>query len=511
MLSSEQIRYKIDYKGIWMRHSATMRMETSIALLISLISAVSGADKYGVVIDAGGSHTTLYLYKSPADFKVDTIHTCTTKDEAGNDDELGIDQFKDDPNSAAGYLKSCLEEIELVLVEKEVPIEEVAIFLGATSGLRNLQEENPQQADDLMMVIRTELDSHRFKAFPDMRDSEIRADILAGNREGAYSWATVNVALESFDDLKASMDLGGSSAQMVIECRNEDDDNGDLLACEDFTGGDVVEITDDPERTISVYSHSAQCYGLEEAMRRFVVQMAYEQYKKVGFLVSLIPVPCLYVDVAPPSEYFWLPEFPTKKEDIMSVCTEDIVDESFKEELNQVLSAVDLSFFPEGGDRCETMVAELFDKFKCDQLFGSNCFNFTKSVSPATKQSEFYALSEYWWDFFLPYGFEDRDKMSLSEAISGMNHLCQSGGTHQTLCWKLTFFMNILNVGYGAVIDEQNFDQIHFAKDINGIDAQWPLGFMAQQSLRKIFWIFLSKIKLLSQINIILNKITNLK
>ncbi|KAH0506890.1 Ectonucleoside triphosphate diphosphohydrolase 8 [Microtus ochrogaster] len=112
-------------------------------LLLILVKATNvflPADtKFGIVFDAGSSHTSLFVYQWPANKEKDTgvvSQTLACQIEGYCVSGPGISSYASDPTQAGESLKSCLEEA-LALIPR-TQHQETPTFLGATAGMRLL-------------------------------------------------------------------------------------------------------------------------------------------------------------------------------------------------------------------------------------------------------------------------------------------------------------------------------------------------------------------------------------
>ncbi|XP_070408662.1 ectonucleoside triphosphate diphosphohydrolase 2 isoform X3 [Nothobranchius furzeri] len=141
---------------------------------------------YGIVLDAGSSHTDMYIYKWPADKQngtgVVTQHSeCHVK---GG----GISSYVGQKGAAGRSLEACLDQ-----AVRDIPKERhlnTPVYLGATAGMRILQISDPQQSDQILEEVGQKIQSYPF--------NYQGAAILSGQEEGAYGWVTVNYVLENF-------------------------------------------------------------------------------------------------------------------------------------------------------------------------------------------------------------------------------------------------------------------------------------------------------------------------
>lgn len=92
--------------------------------------------KYGIVLDAGSSRTTVYVYEWPAEKENNTgvvsqTFKCNVKGP-------GISSYESSPGALAKPLDDCLNK-----VKERIPAhlhENTSVYLGATAGMRLLRE-----------------------------------------------------------------------------------------------------------------------------------------------------------------------------------------------------------------------------------------------------------------------------------------------------------------------------------------------------------------------------------
>ncbi|XP_078717426.1 ectonucleoside triphosphate diphosphohydrolase 8-like [Lampetra fluviatilis] len=215
--------------------------------------------KYGVVLDAGSSHTKVTLYQWPADKENGTGVVSQTTD--CSVEGPGISSYARDPAGAGRSLGPCLSA-----VAARVPAErraESPVFLGATAGMRLLELQDSAATEKILASVR---DAMRRSEF-----SFREARILTGEEEGACGWVTVNYLkgnfLQSPDAswvasamrwwrpeplvTHGALDLGGASTQISFVPR--DPPRRDASSFRLF-GSDYA-----------VYTHSYLCYGRDQA------------------------------------------------------------------------------------------------------------------------------------------------------------------------------------------------------------------------------------------------------
>uniref|UniRef100_A0A6I8NSW7 Ectonucleoside triphosphate diphosphohydrolase 8 n=1 Tax=Ornithorhynchus anatinus TaxID=9258 RepID=A0A6I8NSW7_ORNAN len=213
--------------------------------------------QYGMVFDAGSSHTSLFVYQWPAGKENDT--GIVSQALACAVEGPGISYYREEPARAGESLRDCMQEA-LGLIPDHLH-RGTPTFLGATAGMRLLSQQNSSQADQLFEEI-----SKTLRQFPvDFRG----AQLLTGNEEGSFGWITINYLLESLvkysfagrwmlptaAELVGALDLGGASTQITFRPQRP---GGDPGTQEDFRlYGD----------NYTVYTHSYLCYGRDQALK----------------------------------------------------------------------------------------------------------------------------------------------------------------------------------------------------------------------------------------------------
>ncbi|XP_010084036.1 PREDICTED: ectonucleoside triphosphate diphosphohydrolase 8-like [Pterocles gutturalis] len=241
-----------------------------IALVLSLVKIedvpLPPAVKYGMVFDAGSSHTSLFVYEWDSDKENDTgvVSQALSCDVQGQ----GISSYASDPPKAGDSLRVCLEKaLKVIPAAKQ---SEVPTYLGATAGMRLLREQNSSAADQVLAEVAKTMREYPV-AFKGAR-------ILTGEEEGAYGWITINYLLESFTkyspkahawvhpeaaNIFGALDLGGASTQIS------------------FMPEGSLNWTEASQFTLygynySIYTHSYLCYGQNEMLKRLAKELIVE-------------------------------------------------------------------------------------------------------------------------------------------------------------------------------------------------------------------------------------------
>ncbi|XP_033474776.2 ectonucleoside triphosphate diphosphohydrolase 2-like isoform X2 [Epinephelus lanceolatus] len=217
---------------------------------------------YGIVLDAGSSHTSMYIYKWPADKQNGTgIVTQHSECHAAGG---GISSYAGILGGAAASLEACLEQ-----AVKDIPNSrhhQTPLCLGATAGMRILNMVNATESERVLKEVENKLRSYPFK-FKE-------ATILSGQEEGAYGWVTVNYLLENFvkygfvgrwlnpgRKTSGALDLGGASTQITFETSEEVEDKEKVMELK-FYG-----------QTYRLYTQSFLCYGQGQFVKKLLAYL----------------------------------------------------------------------------------------------------------------------------------------------------------------------------------------------------------------------------------------------
>uniref|UniRef100_A0A2K6KJK1 Ectonucleoside triphosphate diphosphohydrolase 8 n=1 Tax=Rhinopithecus bieti TaxID=61621 RepID=A0A2K6KJK1_RHIBE len=273
-----------------------------ILLLVEATSVLLPTDiKFGIVFDAGSSHTSLFLYQWPADKENGT--GVVSQALACQVEGPGISSYTSNPAQAGESLQGCLEEA-LVLIP-EAQHRKTPMFLGATAGMRLLRQKNSSQARDIFAAVTQVLGRSPVDFWG--------AELLAGQDEGAFGWITVNYGLGTLvkysftgewiqppeETLVGALDMGGASTQITF-----------------VPGGPILDKSTQADFRLygsnySVYTHSYLCFGRDQMLSRLLVGLVQSRpaallrhpcylsgYQTTLALAPLYESPCVHT--APP-------------------------------------------------------------------------------------------------------------------------------------------------------------------------------------------------------------------
>ncbi|KFQ37396.1 Ectonucleoside triphosphate diphosphohydrolase 2, partial [Mesitornis unicolor] len=408
--------------------------------------------QYGIVLDAGSSHTAMFVYKWPADKENDTgvVSEHSMCDVEGP----GISSYSSNPPAAGTSLVPCLTQ-----ALRDVPKEKQAgtpLYLGATAGMRLLKSRDGK--GQLQHLLFASSVAATLKSYPfDFRG----AKILSGEEEGVFGWVTANYLLENFikrgwlgewiqpqKKTLGAMDFGGASTQITFETRDtiEDPKNEVMLK---LYG-----------QAYKVYTHSFLCYGRAHTFLVLLLHQA-EGYQ------ATVSHPCW------PTGY-------RKNLSLSSVydspCTE-------KERPNLALNATVAAVGTGNGSLCALHVSKLFDFTTCPF---SRC-SFDGVFQPEVS-GNFIAFSAFFYtvDFIqtvmgrpvrLPSDLKD-----AAEAIcaTSWSELLQKAPKLEKrlpdYCAVSIFVYLLTTKGYN--FNNHSFPNIAFQKKVRETSIGWALGYM---------------------------------
>uniref|UniRef100_A0A8V5HHD3 Ectonucleoside triphosphate diphosphohydrolase 8 n=1 Tax=Melopsittacus undulatus TaxID=13146 RepID=A0A8V5HHD3_MELUD len=225
-----------------------------IALILSIVNVkdviLPPSTKYGLVFDAGSTHTALYIYRWRADKEngtgiVSQVETCTA---AGP----GISSYADDPAGAGASLKPCLDKaMEIIPAEQQ---RETPTYLGATAGMRLLRystarsrQEGLKQGDRILEGRDRDCDYLQLR---------LTLAVLSGQYSFAEKWEHPQDA-----EVFGALDLGGASTQITFQPG---------VTIEDKNTSVFFRLYG---TNYSLYTHSYLCYGQTQALKRLLAAL----------------------------------------------------------------------------------------------------------------------------------------------------------------------------------------------------------------------------------------------
>ncbi|XP_043912866.1 ectonucleoside triphosphate diphosphohydrolase 1 isoform X3 [Protopterus annectens] len=406
--------------------------------------------KYGIVLDAGSSHTSVFVYSWPGEKENDTgvVKQVTHCNVNGS----GISSYANKVQNAGKSLQNCMDKAMEDIPKRRHS--ETPVYLGATAGMRLLELQNATLSDGVLASVKHTLSSYPFN-FQGAR-------IISGQEEGAYGWITINYLLETFFEPQSifrseltntygALDLGGASTQITF-VPEEQIESPQNLSYFRLYG-----------RSYNVYTHSYLCYGKDQALR---VMLAKQQQESNGS--NIIRTPCFYKD------------FEMNYTDVYSSpCTASYL----KEDMNSNISILVVG---EGdAEKCRQNLKNLFNKSTCRF---SNC-GFNDVFQPHVF-GKFGAFSAFYYvmrtlnasDTPLPlHEIKERTKVFCKKTWQQVKqenaHVKEKYLKYlMETCFSANYILMLLEYGYK--FSNETWENIEFRRKIKNTDAGWTLGYM---------------------------------
>ncbi|XP_075999653.1 ectonucleoside triphosphate diphosphohydrolase 1 isoform X1 [Genypterus blacodes] len=395
--------------------------------------------KYGIVLDAGSSHTALYIYQWPAEKdnntgRVKQINACKVKGP-------GISSYSSSPVKAGESLKVCMQEAEQLVPSTRH--RETPLYLGATAGMRLLNIENSAASNRVFQAV-----TEALQRFPFSYEG---ARILSGQEEGAFGWVTVNYLddrLMQGLETTGALDLGGASTQISFV-------------------SDTYDGSESPSNSVNfrlygndynLYTHSFLCYGKDQALR---MTLAYQTRSGP----STITDPCFNPGYNDTKTYSVVYDSP---------CVSD---------RRPIRAPASFTHIGQGNfQKCQEAVRNVFNVTHCKY---SRC-SFNGVFQPLV-QGPFGAFSAYYFVMnFLNLTDTSIPLDTVKERISSYcaTPWMQIKQQHPDIkvkylaeyCFSATYIITLLTEGYNFT--SESYSNLKFIKKIKGSDAGWTLGYM---------------------------------
>ncbi|KAK2818906.1 hypothetical protein Q5P01_024467 [Channa striata] len=411
---------------------------------------------YGIVLDAGSSHTALYIYKWPADKQngtgVVTQHgECQAK---GG----GISSYVGQQGAAGQSLQACLDQAVIDIPKERHHV--TPVYLGATAGMRLLNISSPEQSNQILQEVGQKIQSYPF--------NYRGAVILSGQEEGAYGWVTVNYLLENFikygfvgrwlspnRPTVGALDLGGASTQITFVTREEVEDNRDLMKLRLYG------------QEYSLYTHSFLCYGQDQMLKRLLAHIV----KSQGYSES-IDHPCY-------------PEGHSRVLQLHNIfnspCTAKYKPSSYNPQASLTV---------QGSGNYEECLVYVNEIFSFDNCRFSKC-SFDRVFQPNITGS-FMAFSAFFYLHSFLQKITGLTVSSPSQLEEATKRVCRMGFSEMLLhapdqkpylqdyCASTVFVKVLVLQGYG--FNETSFRHITFSKKAGDASVGWALGYMLSLS-----------------------------
>ncbi|NXS88257.1 ENTP8 diphosphohydrolase, partial [Erpornis zantholeuca] len=427
-----------------------------VALVLSLVRvedvALPPTVKYGLVFDAGSSHTSLFVYEWDSDKENDTgvVSQTLSCDVQGQ----GISSYANNPAEAGRSLRECLDRaLQVVPAEKQ---RDTPAYLGATAGMRLLREQNSSAAEQVLAEVAKTMQGYPV-AFKGAR-------ILTGEEEGAYGWITINYLLDSFTKYSpkarawlrpeaakifGALDLGGASTQITFV------PEGSVLSQNEASTFTLYGYS------YNIYTHSYLCYGQNEMLQRLAKEL---------------------IVVSSPSTRVQHPCYPKGYNETLSLssfraspCTDG----------DPRLPPGDSSVTLEGRGNASACLAALRKLFNFSACGQSQDCTFDGVHQPPLR-GHFMAFSAFYYNFKFLNLTEGQPLAVVREAIEGLcarswedlssSYPKEDPKRLPKYCTNTNYILTLLLDAYR--FNESSWNNIFFQMKAGSADVGWTLGYM---------------------------------
>nr|ALT32074.1 putative ectonucleoside triphosphate diphosphohydrolase 2 [Hypsibius dujardini] len=422
-----------------------------------------------VIIDAGSSHTKLYVYKWPS---AKIKGTGIVVEESNMDCKTILSNFKNQPEEAGPSLRECLNFAAMQVPQEIWRV--TRVLLGATAGMRVLSASNETIAKAIMLSV-SDYVGKRYQFVVEARNIAI----LSPENEGAFSWVSVNFAKGILKENAnaevepstrqptwGSLDVGGASTQFSVE---------------------VIQTKVAPSFCVKsfgqeykIYTKSFLCYGKNEAYRRYKALLI----RSHNFTEPI-------VDPCRPAQFDTVVQF---NDHFAKPCSNVTVADVHYKEKFVITGGAD-------GDRCHDHVQELFrhtmdlNPSACPFQDGDCSF---ARIKKGTVRAKFLGTGALYYDTknlrilsndsfslspFDAAGFRAgvmrytvfhsiySISMLIEQLIAAKPELKNFFIRH---CFDATYEEVLLSSVYG--LDDETLKEMIFSDNVNGIHIGWTLG-----------------------------------
>ncbi|XP_076372124.1 ectonucleoside triphosphate diphosphohydrolase 8-like isoform X2 [Tachypleus tridentatus] len=427
-------------------------------LTVSLVYSLTGGEipfDFGVVLDAGSTHTQITVYKWEGDKyqgtgQVKQIASC--KIEGGIASET-------DPKEVGPSLMPCLSNVSQLIPEDKLT--GTPLYLGATAGMRLLNLSNTLLTEAILLLTKCTLVQSVF--------SVKTVQIISGHDEGVFAWITANfflwrfvsqpsheeVSLEEDSYLSrttvGTLDLGGASTQISYEIFKGDSENRSVSALKLYG------------HNYYVFSKSYLCFGINEALRRFYFLLVKDPLK-----ITTIDNPCGLNGYNQTYSGIYLFDQPCT----WTEHSAELV------RLNPNVLKQNYTFVGQSNKTdCSVSIKKLIDVETCNNTF-KECFKAPEKPLPST---QFIGFS----GFFYTLNFFNATNSSLEDFKQNVDAFCEKpwkkvkdlkSKNLEEYCFEGHFVHHILTTSYG--FNSTTWSNIIFANKVRKMDLGWSLGYM---------------------------------
>lgn len=436
----------------WRILAAILLIISIIALIIiSAVYAGSGGRipfVYGIVIDAGSSHSEATLYH----WNGAKYNGTGKAEEKGHveSEANGISELT--PRFVQTEIGKLLEYAKTKIPEEER--NRTSVFLGATAGMRLLKIRDPILCDSVLLAAENAIKKSGMVYG--------NADILTGQDEGLSAWLSSNYLLDKLprqkvdkdSGLVGALDCGGASTQIAFDVPSG-------------TSHEEVRVMKLFGNKYSVFARTYLCYGVNEAYNRYRIRLiARKKYDVKGDIES----PC--------HNGGYEEKIPLRS--LVTPCTtHPNMPDSFKEkDVKEIVTFVGTN----KSEECESVVQELFNEELCKMDGFVECFKPLDIDVPEIHYAAFSAFSYTMSELKFKNGSLDDLKSKVKnhcsedfEKLKAKSYPGKNEKYSYQACFKANYITKLI-INYG--VNEKIFKNVKFTKEAKGYNFGWSLGYM---------------------------------
>ncbi|XP_064403090.1 ectonucleoside triphosphate diphosphohydrolase 8-like [Halichondria panicea] len=453
----------------------TILFAGGVLILPILYSELVKQYVYGVVIDAGSTHTTLYVYRWQVPTSTFThSHTGTVQQMYScpltHNNSTSVNSYAGDPSRVAEAYQACINTSYGEWYQsKIVPIEQrkyTRIYLGATAGMRLVELDNSTVSNTLISNIQANLKN------PNLTQYKYgNASILTGSEEAETGWIAANYLRNNLTAFKTryssigALDLGGASTQIAFE-------TNETVPSQFFKNESLFGVN------YNLYARSYLCYGENQAYSRFLAHLI-----NVNRNITVnVPNPCLFNGTKIPA---------INSSAIYTTCVNHTVGaQVFGHKLTPPPSLRDTVSFVGTGNttQCKQYINDTFNNF-CNY---QNCDGFV--VPPVSGHFVGFSGLYYTADFFNTTNITFTSSSGWGHLTNNVDTFCNLSSDQATPFAKDQFFYMRCFSGYfmsfllveGFGFTEDRSWSVEFKLKLDGVEESptlgWSLGYIMEKS-----------------------------
>ncbi|UJR31782.1 hypothetical protein I4U23_019260 [Adineta vaga] len=442
----------------------------SLAAIITLIvlwfTILTPFQDYALVVDAGSSHSKIFLYTWPAD-KSDGLGTTSRVNQVYSYEAPGGPLSSVNGTTVNGVkqyfdlaMTNCLNQIPSTRKSRTL------IFLGATAGLRLFNITNSSFISDLLNSTRSYFSTLGVL----FRSPESQVRIIDGSEEGLSGWISTNILFKQLYENNKPLethgviDMGGASTQLSF------------IAPDATNERYTMNLFD---TNYDVYSHSYLCYGQDQL--RLIYQGQLVQQANGSYSID---DPCLQAGYNQNLSY-------------ATISTTACASNRFVAPTG--ITTTSLITFRGTGNAtaCRALMGSRLNKTTCSSA--TNCsFDGVYQPTPISTSLKFVGFSAIYSAFntlapFIPLsndtsGNYNLASLNLSQIRTAIETVCNQPWSNVTnpdryrpfLCFQTMYHWTLFE--YGFHMTDDNLRNFQIVKTIDSNEIGWTLGYMINQT-----------------------------